>query len=84
MWSPLAGSKTIHQVFGGKGSTTVDVSTGPAAMKIVSGVLGVLLRHEVWYSLGPGAITPDSEDKLNVKFQSECYSVLYVWFTTGL
>ena len=80
MWSPSAGSKAIHQVFGGKGSTTVDVSTSTAAMKVVSGVLGVLLLREGRHSLVAGTI----EDELIVKFQSECYSVLHVWYTTGL
>ena len=69
MWSPLAGSKAIHQVFGGKRSTTVDVCTSTAAMKVVSGVLGVLLLHVDRHSLVAGTI----EDKLIVKFQSECY-----------
>ena len=67
MWSPLAGSKAIHQVFEGKRGTTVDVSTGTAAMKVVSGVLGVLLLHEGRHSLVARTI----EDKLIVKFQSE-------------
>ena len=79
MWSPLAGSKAIHQVFGGKRSITGDVSTGTAAMKFVCSVLGVLLLHEDRrYSLAN--IT--TEDQLIVKFQSECYSVLHAWFTT--
>ena len=80
MWSPLAGSKAIHQVFGGKGSTTVDVSTGTAAMKVVSGVLGILLLHDDSSSLAARTI----ENKLIAKFQSECYSVLHMWCTTGL
>ena len=67
MWSLLAGSKAIHQVFGGKRSTTVDVSTDTAAMKVVSGVLGVLLLHEGRHSLVAGT----TEDELIVKFQSE-------------
>ena len=67
MWSTLAGSKAIHQVFGGERSTTVDVCTGTAAMKFVSGVLGVLLLHENRYSLEIGT----NEDELIVKFQSE-------------
>ena len=67
MWSPLAGSKAIHQVFEGKRSTTVEVSTGTAAMKVVSSVLGVLLLHENGYSL----VALTTEDKLIVKFQSE-------------
>ena len=80
MWSPLAGSKAIHQVFGGKRNTAADVSTGTAAMKVVSSVLGVLLL-EGRYSLVAGTMI---EDKLIVKFQSECYSVMYVLYTTGL
>ena len=78
MWSPLAGSKAIHQVFRGIRSTTVDVSSGSAAMKVVSGVLGVLLLHEDRYSLA----ATTTEDELIVKFQGECYSVLHVWFST--
>ena len=77
MWLPLAGSKAIHQVFEGKRSTTVDVSTGTAAMKVVSGVLGVLLLRGVRrYSL----VTETNEDKLIVEFRSECYSVLCTMF----
>ena len=68
MWSPLAGSKAIHQVFGGKRSTTVEVSTSTAAMQVVSGVLGVLLLRGDRYSL----VAETTEDKLIIKFQSEC------------
>ena len=67
MRTPLAGSKAIHQVFGGKRSTTVDVCTGTAAMKVVSGVLGVLLLHEDRHSL----VARTTEDELIIKFQSE-------------
>ena len=67
MWSPVAGSKAIHQVFDRKRSTTVDVCTGTAAMKVVSGVLGVLLLHEGRYSL----VAVTIEDELIIKFQSE-------------
>ena len=48
----------------------MDVSTSTAAMKVVSAVFGVLLLHEYRHSL----VARTAEDKLIVKFQSECYT----------